>query len=140
MALNPLSPNEVLAPDEKLAFRFAPQSKFMAAIEYNPKDLTMDITFHSGSKIRYVRVYPNTFLSFKQSPTHDAYFARAIKGNLMSIKLINKNIGRKESTPLKQVKKEHNLDAGIKQTRIERIKGGVARAFAGAGLSPSGLS
>jgi hypothetical protein len=111
--------------------KFSPGSKFIELVEYNPKDNTMDLTFRSGSKRRYLQVFPTTFLSFKQSPTIDAFYARAIKGNLMSVSLVDKNIGRKESTPLKPVKKERTLDPGLKsqQSRNERIAGTIARAF-----------
>lgn len=105
--------------------KFSPSSKFIELVEYDPKANTMDVTFHSGSKVKYLRVFPATFLSFKQSPTHDAYYSRAIKGKLMSVKLVDKNIGRKEGSPLKVVKKEKTLNVGLKQ----RIAGTVARAW-----------
>lgn len=116
--------------------KFSPASSFLELVEYDPSDLTMDITFKSGAKHRYFRVYPSTFLSFKQSPTHDSYYARAIKGNLMSAKLVDASIGRNTSTPLKTVKKEHTLDAGLRkqQSTNDRIAGTVARAINAAGI------
>ncbi len=115
--------------------KFAPQSKFMSEIAYNPKDNSMDITFHSGTKIHYIQVTPTTFLSFKSSPTHDAYYSRAIKGNLPSSKIIDKSIGRNKSAPLKEV---NALDRGLgKKTGLlnngpgtKPVYGTVNRAFA----------
>jgi hypothetical protein len=112
--------------------KFSPASTFISVIEYDPKEKTLDITFHSGSRFRYLQVDPTTYLSFKQSPTIDSYYSRAIKGNLQSVKLIDAGIGRDKSAPLKKVKEERTLNAGIKreQNRDKRIAGTVARAYA----------
>jgi hypothetical protein len=111
--------------------KFSPASKFIELVEYDPKTMQMDVTFKSGSKHKYFLIYPSTFLSFKKSPSHDAFFSRALKGTAMSIKIIDANIGRKESAPLKKVKKEHHLDRGIRDqnARNKWIAGTVARAF-----------
>jgi len=106
--------------------KFAPASKFIGEIEYDPKNETMDITFKSGSKYRYLDVSPMTFLSFKSSPTQDSYYARAIKGNIQSVKLIDQGIGREKSTPLDKVHDRRTLDQGLK-----KMEGTVARAYAG---------
>lgn len=100
---------------------FAPASSFLELVEYDPQSRTMEVTFKSGSKHRYFMVFPATFAAFKQSPSHSAYYARAIKGNLISAKLIDHEIGRNDSTPLKHVtRKEPALDRGIRQTRARR--------------------
>lgn len=111
--------------------KFAPTSKFIASVEYDSVGKTLDLTFTSGSKYRYIDVTPVTFLSFKQSPTIDAFYARAIKGNLQSVKLIDQGIGREKSAPLDRVRKEHDLDTGTrKQESIRKqIAGTVNRAF-----------
>lgn len=111
--------------------KFSPASTFISLVEYNPKERTMDITFHSGSKIRYIDVSPTTFMSFKQSPTHSAYYARAIKGNVQSVKLVDNAIGYNKSTPLKKDREEQALDKGLRHqiARIKRIDGTVNRAF-----------
>jgi hypothetical protein len=111
---------------------FAPASSFIEKVEYDPDGKTMDIHFHSGSKIRYIEVYPATFQSFKASPTHSAFYARAIKGNLQSVKIIDNSIGTQKSEPLKTIKKEEPLDTGFREqeARRKRIAGTVARAFA----------
>ncbi len=116
--------------------QFSPASTFMELIEYDADAQTMDITFKSGSKIRYIEVYPSTFLSFKQSPTHNSYYSRAIKGNLQSVKIVDKSIGTEQSTPLKKVSREENLDRGLKsqQSRAKRITGTVQRAIDAAGV------
>ncbi len=118
-----------VATDKKESF--SPASSFIELVEYDPTQNAMEITFKSGSKFRYFRVFPTTFLSFKQSPTHDAFYTHAIKGNLMSAKLVDKSIGRKISAPLNHKPKEHALDTGLKsqQARNERIRGTVARAL-----------
>lgn len=110
---------------------FSPASSFIELVEYDPENRTMDITFRSGSKIRYVDVFQNTFLSFKQSPTHSAFYARAIKGNLQSVKIISNDIGTQKASPLKTITKEQPLDTGLRKqiARTERIAGTVARAF-----------
>lgn len=112
---------------------FSPASSFLELVEYDPAAKTLDITFRTGTKHRYLQCYPATFESFKQSPTHSAFYARAIKGNLPAVKLIDNNIGRQESTPLRKVKKEQTLNAGLRkqQSGADRIAGTVARAFAG---------
>lgn len=112
--------------------KLAPASKFIGEIAYDPKERTMDITFKSGTKVRYLDVSPVTFLSFKQSPTIDSYYSRAIKGNLESVKLVDAGIGRQKSAPLKKITEVNNLDTGLRkqQTRKDRIAGTVARAFA----------
>ena len=115
---------------------FSPASSFLELVEYDPQTRTLDITFRSGSKHRYLQCYPATFSSFKDCQNHSVYYARAIKGNLPAVKLIDNTIGRNESAPLKQVKKEHTLDAGLRkqQAGLDRINGTIARAFAAAGL------
>lgn len=119
------------ATDAQKKESFAPASKFIELVEYDEASKTMEVTFKSGSKHRYLMVFPSTFMSFKKSPTHDAYYSRAIRGNLPSVKIIDANIGRKESSPLKAVKKEQHLDRGLREqiARSERTAGTVARAF-----------
>lgn len=110
---------------------FAPSSTFIETVIYDPEAKSMDITFRSGSKVRYVDVNPSTFLTFKQSPTHSAFYARAIKGNLQSVKIVDNSIGTQSSTPLKHVQRTDKLNAGLKreQARNERIYGTVDRAI-----------
>ncbi len=117
--------------------RFAPASSFLETVEYDPQQRTMDITFKTGSKHRYFMVFPATFASFKQSPSHSTYYARAIKGNLMGTKIIAHDIGRKKSTPLKTDTREHYLDRGIKEQRTRKQKqfGTAHRAFSNAAIS-----
>lgn len=116
------------------AEKFSPDSKFIELVEYNPKEKTMDITFRSGTRVRYLSVNLNTYLSFKTSPTIDSFYARAIKGNIQSVKLVDQGIGRQKSEPLKKVHDRRTLDAGLakQQTREQRTHGTVARAFAAA--------
>lgn len=110
---------------------FAPSSSFIETVSYDWDAQAMDITFRTGSKIRYIGVNPSTFHAFKQSPTHSAFYARAIKGNLQSVKIIDSSIGTQSSTPLKKVQREQDLDTGLKreQSRNERIWGTVDRAI-----------
>jgi hypothetical protein len=114
--------------------KFEPSSHFLHTVEYDEKAHTMDVTFHSGSKHRYLYVFPSTYFSFKQSPSHDAYYSRAIRGKLASLKLIDKNIGKQKSSPTQKIKKEHHLDDGLRKQRahIERTVGTIARAYAAA--------
>lgn len=116
---------------EKQKDTFSPASSFIELVEYDSKNRTMDITFHKGSKIRYINVFPSTYQTFKQSPTHSAYYARAIKGNLQSVKIIESDIGTEKSEPLKTINKEQPLDRGLKQqqAREQRINGTIARAL-----------
>lgn len=117
--------------------KFSPASTFMELIEYDEDAQTMDITFKSGTKIRYIEVYPSTFLSFKQSPTHNSYYARAIKGNLQSVKIVDNSIGTQKSTPFKKVTREEDLDSGLKsqQSKRKRTIGTVERALNAAAVS-----
>jgi hypothetical protein len=116
---------------------FSPASSFIELVEFDENGKTMDITFRSGSKIRYVNVYPSTFLSFKKSPTHSAYYARAVKGNLMSAKIVDQGIGRKDSMPMQKMKKENLLDAGLAKhlARRAKITGTVTRALNAAAIT-----
>lgn len=116
---------------------FAPTSSFLELVEYDPQSRTMEITFKSGTKLRYFQVYPATFASFKQSPSHSTYYAKAIKGNLISSKIIANDIGRKTSTPIKRdTVKENHLDRGIKEQRARKQAafGNAHRAFAAAAV------
>ncbi len=110
------------AGDPKLD-EFAPKSSFLESVKYDRKAKALDITFKSGSTHRYLFVFPATFETFRQSPDHSSFYARAIKGKLMSVPINVKNIGRNISTALKHVKQRRTLDAGVK-----RIAGTVARA------------
>lgn len=103
--------------------KFVPRSRFIELVTYDRKANAMDVTFKSGSVRRYLYVFPATFETFKQSPTHDAYFSRAIRGKLGSVSIRSHTIGREVKRPLKEVKKRRTLDDGIK-----RIPGTIARA------------
>jgi len=107
---------------------FTPKSSFLESVKFDRKANTLDITFKSGSMRRYISVFPSTYESFRQSPDHGSFFARAIKGQLSSAPIVNKDIGRQRTTALKKVTQRRVLNAGIK-----RIAGTVARAF-GPGL------
>lgn len=101
---------------------FAPKSSFMENVKYDRKANTLDITFKSGSIHRYLFCFPATFETFRQSPDHSSFYARAIKGKLMSVPIQKHTIGREKSHALKAFKQRRTLDAGIK-----RIAGTVAR-------------
>jgi len=105
-------------PDE-----FSPKSSFMELCKYDRKSNTLDITFKSGSVRRYLSCFPATFETFRQAPDHSSFYARAIKGNLSSVPIFEKTIGRERSHALKKVTQRRTLNAGIK-----RIAGTVARA------------
>lgn len=117
--------------------KFAPASSFLETVEYDSDARTMDITFKSGTKHRYFMVYPATFAAFKQSPSHSVYYAKAIKGNLVSSKVISNDIGEKTASPLKRrTVKENHLGRGLKEQRIrkQRAFGTAHRAFSNAAL------
>lgn len=111
--------------------KFSPASSFISEIKYDPKESAMEITFKSGTVYKYLQISPTTYLSFKSSPTIDSFYSRAIKGNSVSIKLTDQGIGRTKSMPLKKVKEEGTLNAGIRkqQARDKRIFGTVERAI-----------
>lgn len=117
--------------------KFAPASKYMSTVEYDPKALTMEITFKSGSKTKYFLIYPSTFLAFKKSPNHDSFFSKALKGTAMSVKIIANEIGRSPVGPLKAPKKENHLDRGLKhqQLRSKKLAGTINRAFQNAAIT-----
>lgn len=77
--------------------QFSPKSSFIALVEYDKAKSQLDITFKTGSLHRYVFVFPTVYQSFKESPNHSVYYAKAIKGKLKSIKLISKTIGHKHT-------------------------------------------
>lgn len=111
-----------VAQDPK-ADEFSPKSSFIELVKYDRKANTMDITFRSGSVHRYLFCFPATFETFRQAPDHSAFYARAIRGRMMSVPVVKKTIGREHSQPLKQHHQRRTLDAGIKRTA-----GTVARA------------
>lgn len=102
---------------------FSPRSSFIELVDYDARASAMDIHFKSGSVKRYLNCFPATFLSFKQSPTHDAYYSKLIKGRMASVTIKSANIGRQRSHPLKALTKRRSLNAGVKW-----IAGTVARA------------
>ena len=102
----------------------------MELVTYDAKSCTMDVTFKSGSVYRYLFVFPATFETFRQSPTHDAYYARAVKGRLASIPVRKHSHGREEKTPLKAKTQRGSLDRGIAGIK-RRIDGTAGRAFGG---------
>lgn len=103
--------------------KFSPRSSFIELIEYDKKAATLDVHFKSGTVKRYLYCFPSTFQTFKESPTHDAYYSKAIRGRLASVTIKSANVGRQKSQPLKQHKKRRTLDEGLKRTA-----GTVARA------------
>lgn len=106
---------------------FTPRSSFIEHVKYDRQSNTMDITFKSGSVHRYLFCFPATFETFRQSPDHSSFYAKAIKGKLMGIPVIKKTVGKNESHPLKAAHQKRSLDDGIPK----RTAGTVARAFAG---------
>ena len=112
------APSQTQSADE-----FTPRSSFIEHVKYDRKANTLDIHFKSGQVHRYLFCFPATFETFKQSPDHSSFYARAIKGRLMSVPLVKKNIGREQSHPLKHHHQRRTLDAGL-----TRIAGTVARA------------
>ena len=102
--------------------KFTPSSMFMELCDYDGQS-TLDITFKSGSVHRYLFCFPATYQSFKESPSHDTYFSKVIRGHFMSIPIRTHNVGRNKSSPLHQKKQRKTLDHGIK-----RIVGTVNRA------------
>lgn len=104
--------------------KFSPASKFMSLVEYDPKSMVMDIHFMSGTHKRYLQCFPATFQTFKESPTHDAYFSKVIRGRLMSVTILDAGIGRQKKSPLQAVKQRRTLEHGLNKWQA----GTVARA------------
>lgn len=102
---------------------FTPRSSFMEHVKYDRKSNTLDITFKSGSVRRHLFCFPATFDSFRQSPDHSSFYARAIKGKLMSVPIVQHTVGKERSHALKIHRHRRTLDRGIK-----RHAGTVARA------------
>ena len=104
--------------------RFTPSSKFMALVEYDSATHTLDIHFHSGTHKRYLYCFPATYLTFKESPTHDAFFSKILKGRLLSVTIKNASIGRQIKSPLKAVRQRRHMEHGT----VKWQSGTVARA------------
>lgn len=92
--------------------KFEPKSSFLTLAEYDDKARAMTITFKTGSQVKYMYVFPATWLSFKEAKDHSSYYSRAIKGKLMSISIVKKTIGHTRSTPLHQIKQKRGLNNG----------------------------
>ena len=103
--------------------QFSPRSSFLELVEYDSKAYTLDIHFKSGSQYRYLFDFPASYTTFKESPTHDAYFSKAIRGKYLSVPIKSHKIGRQEHTPLKAIQKRRTLKNGN-----QWIAGTVARA------------
>jgi len=86
----------------------------------------MDVHFKSGSQHRYLYFFPVTYQTFKESPDHDSFYAKTVRGKFLSIKIRNHNVGKNVSHPLHQKTQRRTLDHGKPW-----IAGTVARAFAG---------
>jgi len=112
--------------------KFTPRSRFIELVTFDRQSNTMDITFKSGSVRKYLYCFPSTFETFKQSPTHDAYYSRGIRGRLTSVAIREHTIGRAVKTPLKQPKQRKTLDEGRKDYAGKKwIAGTLNRTFAG---------
>jgi hypothetical protein len=72
----------------------------------------MDVTFKTGSQIRYMFVYKPEFEAFKLSNNHSKHYATNVKGKKLSINLIGHKIGLKKSTPLQASKLKRSLKNG----------------------------
>ena len=107
------------------ADEFTPRSSFLEHVKYDRQSNTLDIHFKTGNARRHLFCFPATFETFKQAPDHSSFYARVIKGKLLSIPLVNKNIGKEISQPLKAHRQRRTLNAGI-----TRLAGTVNRAFA----------
>jgi len=88
---------------------FTPKSSFIELASYDAAANVMTLTFKTGSQYKYLNVGLSTWLSFKQSPDHSSYYSRAIKGNLSSIPVTRKVIGKKTDSPLHKIKQERTL-------------------------------
>jgi hypothetical protein len=102
--------------------KFAPASSFLELCEYNPQEQSLDITFKSGSKRRYVNVSPVAFQSFQTAPDHSSFYSRALKGRFVSVPLQAHPVGRVKKQALKTPKV---LNAGMSDHGL--IPAGLAR-------------
>lgn len=113
---------------------FSPSSSFIELVEYDAKNQSMKITFTSGTVKQYQNVGQSAYLSFKQSPTHDAYFNKMIRGKLPSSTIVDASIGKKVTSPLHKNKRQGKLDNGLSRQGLNAtLSGTVNRALAGAG-------
>jgi KTSC domain len=120
---------------------FVPNSSYLALVEYSEADKRMTITFKTGAQHVYLFVYKPTFDSFKTSPSHGVFYAKAIRGKLKSVPIIGKKIGLKKSTPLHKLKIERGLQNGQRKSGPTRsgLNFGLERVLRGSGLIPSKL-
>jgi hypothetical protein len=101
--------------------RFSPASKFIELVEYTPSNTSLgilDVTFKNGTVIRAPWCFKLTFESWRESPTHDAYFSKAIKGRMLFVTLRRHTHGKQISSPLQKAKQRRHLESGLKREHI----------------------
>lgn len=100
--------------------KFQPKSSFIEQAEYDEASRSMTLTFKNGTSYKYLFVFPAVWSNFKQAVNHSVYYSKMIKGKLMSVPLVKKSVGKRQSTPLHHLKHPRN---NINGNRIFPVAG-----------------
>src|ERR1700676_1413962 len=115
---------------------FHPKSSFIELVKYDETAKTMDIIFKTGGIYRYLYVFKPQFDAFKLSNDHGRHYVQQIKGQLRSIPIISKKLGRAVKTPLKANKLKRGLTNGHSK---HGHTAGLTGIFRRAGLIPASI-
>lgn len=77
------------------------ESSFLQKFTYDPTTLQLTVTMKTGAEYVHFMVYPQMFEELMQSKSKGSYYARVIKAQGNSSRIINKNIGQRTlKTPI----------------------------------------
>lgn len=68
-------------------------SSFLQKTKYDPSSQQLTVTMKTGAEYVYSGIDPSTFQEFQQSKSKGSFYARVIKGQGDSTRLIDKNVG-----------------------------------------------
>ena len=71
------------------------ESSFIQKFAYDPATLQLTVTMKTGAEYVHFMVYPQVFEELMQSKSKGSYYARVIKAQGNSSRIINKNIGQR---------------------------------------------
>lgn len=74
-----------------------PSSSMIQSAEYDASTLSATFVFKTGAIHRYNFIYPMAWQQFKDAPSKGKAYNQLFKGKNQSTKILNTNIGRKQS-------------------------------------------
>ena len=71
-------------------------SSFLMHVAYEAASFQMTVTMKNGAQYVYFMVYPNTYEDWTQAKNKGEFYAKSIKGQHQSTRVVNKSIGKKK--------------------------------------------